>query len=217
MLDAVELGGKGSRELLSEDLLMLLAAWMKSDSDETLAAKIALHADAGLLRLDSNYDYLRIRAEGTDVHRIGSRLFTLYFTQDAACTENGTALSLSQQQVIDTAKLIPMAREICLKGDFDCQSVGQRRIYTVTLGKDAAAELAGMLIPELKTLKLELSECQLLVTVAEGELTRIELNCTGTVRVVSRDVDSVVNVTVSFAEPPADTAIPTAVRKTLLE
>ena len=216
VLDAIELGGKGSRELLSEDLLMLLAAWMKYDSDETAAAKIAVRADCGLLSVNSDYDYLRTRVDGTDVHRIGSRLFTLYFTQDAACTENGAELGLAQQQVVDTAKLIPMAKEICLKGDFDCHTVGRRRVYTVSLGKDAAAELASMLIPELKTLKLELDECKLTLTVADSELTQIELSCAGTVRVVSRDVDSSVSVTASFSEPPANPSVPAAVRKVLL-
>ena len=140
----------------------------------------------------------------------------LYFTQDAACTENGASLGLAQQQVVDTAKLIPMAKEICLKGDFDCHTVGRRRIYTVTLGKDAAAELASALIPELKTLKLELGECRLTLTVADSELTQIELNCGGTVRVVSRDVDSSINVTASFADPPANPSVPAAVRRALL-
>ncbi|MDO4989582.1 MAG: GLUG motif-containing protein [Eubacteriales bacterium] len=216
VLDAIELGGKGSREILSEDLLMLLAAWMKYDSDETAAAKIAVRADCGLLSVNTDYDYLRTRVDETDVHRIGSRLFAIYFTQDAACTENGAALGLAQQQVADTAKLIPMAKEICLKGDFDCHTVGRRRIYTVTLGRDAAAELASALIPELKTLKLELGECRLILTVSESELTQIELACAGTVRVVSRDVDSSVNVTASFSDPPANPSVPDAVRRTLL-
>ena len=216
VLDAVALGSKGSREVLSEDLLMLLAAWMKYDSDETAAAKLALRADCGLLSLNSDYDYLRTRIDGTDINRIGSRLFTLYFTQDASCTENGTGLGLSQQQVIDSARLIPMAKEICLKGDFACQKVGQRRIYTVTLGEDSASELAAMLIPELKAVKLELTDCRLVITVAGSELTQIELACEGTVRVVSRDVDSSVSVTVNFTAPPANPSVPAAVRKTLL-
>ena len=139
VLDAVELGGKAGREILSEDLVMLLAAWMKYDSAETAAAKIAAHTDAGLLRLDSSYDYQRALVQGTQVHRLAGRLFTLYFTEDAACTSNGNALSLTQQQVADTTTLIPLAREICLKGDFDCTHVGQRRIYTVSLNRETAS------------------------------------------------------------------------------
>ena len=45
----------------------------------------------------------------------------------------------------------------------------------------------------------------------------IDFNCIGTVRVVSRDVDSSVDVTVSFTEPPASLTIPAAVRRTLLD
>ena len=216
VLDAVDLGSKANREVLSEDLLMLLAAWMKYDSNETAAADMALRADCGLLSLNSDYDYLRTRIDGRDLSRISSRLFTIYFTPNAACTENGTELGLSQQQLIDSAKLIPMAKEICLKGDFACQKVGQRRIYTVSLGEDTASELAAMLIPELKAVKLELTDCRLVITVAGSELTQIELACAGTVRVVSRDVDSSVSVTVNFTEPPAHLTVPAAVRKTLL-
>ena len=73
-----------------------------------------------------------------------------------------------------------------------------------------------MLIPELKAVKLELTDCRLVITVAGSELTEIELACEGTVRVVSRDVDSSVSVTVNFTAPPANPSIPAAVRKALL-
>ena len=216
VLDAIAHPGDDGQEILSEDLLILLAAWMKNDSAENVQARIVVQADCGALSLDTDYDYARQRLAGKDIHRVAGKLFTLYFTDTAACTENGTPLSDAEQDAMDAAQLIPLAKELCLKGEFASGVAGNLHIYSVSLDSETASELALQLVPELKRLKLDFSDCVLKIALQDSELAQIELDCGGSIQVVSRDVDSSVKVAVRYTEPDGSVTIPTAVKQTLL-
>ena len=90
----------------------------------------------GALSLDTDYEYYRQKTEGTDVHCVAGRLFKLYFTDEAACTESGMPLSAAEQNAADAAQLMPLAKELCLKGEFDSCISGDLRIYSVSLDMD---------------------------------------------------------------------------------
>ena len=216
VLDAIENGGGENIQVLSEDLLRLLAAWIKNDSAETVSAGINVSADCGSLRLTPRYRYSRRSVDGTDVHCIKSALFTLYFTGSAACTADGAELNEAQQRVVDMAQLIPLAKELCLKGQFDCTGAGDRFVYTVTLPSEDAADLVARLLPELDRLNLSYGDCRLRVTVAGESLNEIALDCGASLRVVSRDVDASVKVTAAF-NGDAPEAVPPAVRAALVK
>lgn len=216
VLDAIDSGARGGTQLLSEDLLILLAAWMKNDSAESVSAEIRVSADCGPLNLDSDCEYLRTRWEDRDIHRLSSRLYTLYFTDSAACTASGASLGEAEQRLLDSSRLVSLAKELCLKGEFSCQSSGARRVYAITLSDADAAELAGELLPALKSLNMTFSDCALNVTVVDGELDGIALRCAGSVRVVSRDVDSALEITVRYTGEGAQMLLPAAVRAALL-
>ena len=213
--DAIADGGGEDALVLSEDLLRLLAAWIKNESAETVGADINVSADCGSLTLNPRYRYSRRNVEGTDVHCIESALFKLYFTDDAACTASGADLSEAQQRVRDAARLIPIARELCLEGRFSCASAGERTIYTVTLSSDDAADVVSRILPELERMNVSYDDCRLRITVVSGTLDSIELDCGGNLRVVSRDVRAAVHADVRFNGSAAD-AVPIKVRKALL-
>ncbi len=216
VLEAIDHPASDGGEILSEDLLILLAAWMKNDSAEAVQAKIVAQADCGAVSVDADYDYARQRLAGKDIHRVAGKLFTLYFTDSAACTENGTPLSGAEQSAADTAQLIPLAKEICLKGDFSSGVAGDLRIYSVALDPDTASELAGQLVPDLKRLKPDFTDCALKVALQNNELAQIELDCSGSIKVVSRDVDSSVKVAVRYTGEQEEIRIPAAVKTALL-
>ena len=89
-------------------------------------------------------------------------------------------------------------------------------IYTVTLSGDDAAELVSKLLPELDHLHISFNDCSLRITLTDGELDSIELDCGGSLRVVSRDIDSSVQVTVRFNDKAVET-VPNAVRNVLVK
>ena len=216
VLDAIESGARAEAEILSEDLLRLLAAWIKYESAESVSADITVSADCGPLSLSPRYEFSRVTAEGTDICCVKSRLFTVYFTDSAACTENGSDLSEAQARLQDAAKLIPAARELCLQGRFRCAANGGTTVYTITLDPDGAGEVAKQLVPELRELDVDFSESVLKVTVEDGALKQIEFDGGGSLRVVSRDVDASVRVTARFADRQPG-VIPAGARAVLLK
>ena len=216
VLDAVESGGGEDTQILSRDLLRLLAAWVKAETAETVSADIDVDADCGSLKLSPRYRYSRRTVGGTDVRCIRSTLFKLYFTDDAACTADGRDLSEAQQRVVDAAQLIPIAREFCLKGRFSCAGTEDHSIYTVTLSADDASDIVSRVLPELERLNLSYDDCTLRITLDGNALASIELNCGGTLRVVSRELDASVLVSVSFNDNTAE-AVPPSVRAVLVK
>ena len=216
VLDAIETGGGDDAQILTEDLLRLLAAWVKNESADSVSADINVSADCGSLRLSPRYRYSRRAVDGVDVHCVKSALFTLYFTDSAACTADGLDLSEAQQRVIAAAQLIPLARELCLKGQFSCASAGDRAVYSVVLTSEDAADLVSRLVPELDRLNLSYGDCKLRITVVGDTLDEIALDCGASLRVVSRDVDASVRLTAVF-NTDAAAAVPPAVRAALVK
>ena len=216
VIDAILSGGGEDDQVLSEDLLRLLAAWVKNESAETVSADITVDADCGSLNLSPRYSYSRRTVDGTEVHCVRSALFKLYFTDSAACTAAGVDLSDAQQRVVDTARLIDLAKELCLKGQFSSAGTAERMIYTITLSSMDAADVVSKLLPEISRLNLSYDDCRLCITLADGELDSIELDCGATLRVVSRDVAASVLVAVRFNDKPAE-AVPPAVRDVLVK
>lgn len=216
VLKAIALGESLSDEPITEDFLALIAAWMKYDGAEEVRADVTARVEAGALSLDGQYDYGRKTVADTPIHVLGTRLFTLYFTDSAACTESGLELSSAQSQTIDTAKLIPLAKDLCLNGEFSCTTSGTSRLYRIALDPDTAAEIAGTLLNDLKALKISYSDCAITITLENGEIAYISLDCAGTIRIVSRDVDCSVAVSVAYRDTAEGVQIPQKVLNTLL-
>ena len=114
VLDAIASGGEG-REFMTGDMLRLFAAWFKNDRAEALDATITVSADCGVLSLDDSYSYFRQKVEGKDISCVGSRLFRVYFTDEASCTSDGKILTTAETRLMDAAQLIPMMRELFLE------------------------------------------------------------------------------------------------------
>ena len=117
---------------------------------------------------------------------------------------------------MDAAQLIPIAREFCLKGRFSCAGTEDHSIYTITLSADDASDIVSRVLPELERLNLSYDDCTLRITLDGNALASIELNCGGTLRVVSRELDASVLVSVSFNDNTAE-AVPPSVRAVLVK
>ena len=118
--------------------------------------------------------------------------------------------------MVDTAQLIPLARELCLNGQFSAAGTAERKVYTITLNREDASDIVSKLLPELDRLDLSFSNSRLRITLVGGELDSLALDCAGSLRVVSRDIDTSVLVTVSFNDNAVE-AIPGVVQKVLVK
>ena len=214
VMDAIDAGDRGT-ELLTDDFLALLAAWIRYDRAGEADALITVKADAGLLSLNDQYGYFRTEVEKTKIHCVSSRLFTVYFTDRAACTANGTGLGNAETAIMDAAKLITAARELCLDGSFSCENLGSGRVYTLTIPKENAEKQIGQILPDLAELDIGYEDCMLRVTLRDDALYSLELQCSGTLKIVTRDLDASADVIVRFTEPKVH-RVPDSVAKELL-
>ena len=214
VLDAIASGGEG-REFMTGDMLRLFAAWFKNDRAETLDATITVNADCGVLSLDDSYSYFRQKVEGKDINCVSSRLFRVYFTDEASCTSDGKVLSTAETRLLDAAKLIPLMREMFLQGNYSIEELGSGQIYTLTVEAEKIGGIVESVIPELKDLNISYQDCILSASIRDGSLYSLELQCGGSVRIVTRDVDASAEVLIRFVSP-SDHVIPAAAVKALL-
>ena len=214
VLDAIASGGEG-REFMTGDMLRLFAAWFKNDRAETLDATITVNADCGVLSLDDSYSYFRQKVEGKDINCVSSRLFRVYFTDQASCTSDGKVLSTAETRLLDAAKLIPLMREMFLQGNYSIEELGSGQLYTLTVEADKIGGIVESVIPELKDLNIAYQDCRLSASIRDGSLYSLELQCGGSVRIVTRDVDANAEVLIRFVSP-SDHVIPAAAVKALL-
>ena len=214
VLDAIASGGEG-HEFMTGDMLRLFAAWFKNDRAETLDATITVNADCGVLSLDDSYSYFRQKVEGKDINCVSSRLFRVYFTDQASCTSDGKVLSTAETRLLDAAQLIPLMREMFLQGNYSIEELGSGQLYTLTVEADKIGGIVESVIPELKDLNINYQDCRLSASVRDGSLYSLELQCGGSVRIVTRDVDANADVLIRFVSP-SDHVIPAAAVKALL-
>ena len=214
VLDAIASGGEG-REFMTGDMLRLFAAWFKNDRAETLDATITVNADCGVLSLDDSYSYFRQKVEGKDINCVSSRLFRVYFTDQASCTSDGKVLSTAETRLLDAAQLIPLMREMFLQGNYSIEELGSGQLYTLTVEADKIGGIVESVIPELKDLNIAYQDCRLSASIRDGSLYSLELQCGGSVRIVTRDVDANAEVLIRFVSP-SDHVVPAAAVKALL-
>ena len=63
-----------------------------------------------------------------------------------------------------------MARELCLRGAYRCETLGSIRQFTITLAPEDVAGLVSGILPELGSLELSYQDCVLTVQVLDGAL-----------------------------------------------
>ncbi|MCR5088040.1 MAG: Ig-like domain-containing protein [Oscillospiraceae bacterium] len=215
VLDALQRGAEEETEPLNTDFLLLISAWIRNERADTVSASIAAQADCGVISLDSTYSYTRQKTADTEIHSITGPRFRLYFTDDAACTEKGTALSTAEGHAVDTVQLIDIAQEICLNSQFEHRESGGSDLFTIALDAETAENLVQKLLPDLNGLSVDYKTNRLQITVRDGILSEIDLRCEGTLRIVSRDTEAGVHVTVSYDEEAEAEAIPAKVLRAL--
>ena len=202
-------------EYLTEDLITLFSAWLKYDNAPEADALLTVRADGGILNIRTDCDYFRQRIGQTDIHCVSSPLFTVYFTGSVACNENGQTLIQEENDLADAARLVGIARELFQKGACSCEHLGNTKKYSISLDAENAKALAETLLPALKETAITYDDTVLSITVENGELSSLAFRSEGSVKIVTRAVDVVAEVTVMFTDTQTH-SIPAAVQESLL-
>ena len=187
-------------EILTEDMLSLFSAWMKFDDAENLTAEISLNAEGGPLSVSTDCSYFRTKVNGTYLHCLSTPIMTMYFTDHAACTEDGSSLQGTENQPRDAARIISAARELSLEGRYSCEHNGDTRIFNISLDPEASEKLAETVMPQLREMHLTYGDNTVGIRVTNGRIENIEFRCRGGIKIVNRQTEADINVTVQFTE-----------------
>ena len=181
-------------------LLSLFSAWMKFDDAENLTAEISLNAEGGPLSVSTDCSYFRTKVNGTYLHCLSTPIMTMYFTDHAACTEDGSSLQGTENQPRDAARIISAARELSLDGRYSCEHNGDTRIFNISLDPEASEKLAETVMPQLREMHLTYGDNTVGIWVTNGRIENIEFRCRGGIKIVNRQTEADINVTVQFTE-----------------
>jgi hypothetical protein len=181
--NAVAAGVKRTAED-GEDLATLLEAWTELASRESLEAEAALKANCGPLLLDEalTWQYTRRYAEPLSrVQRLGT---ALYFTEEAACTEDGTAFALNDTVFSREGQLLRLIYRAVLLGETKTETVQGGRRYTVTLDGEAMDAFTRIIAPQADLSALSFREGTASVLLTEGRVSEVQVKCRGSIRIV---------------------------------
>ncbi len=200
VLDAMSNQDKAT-EILTEDMLALFAGWMKFDESENIDATISLMTDAGPLSINTDCTYFRQKIAGNNLHCISTPLLTTYFTDHSVYSAEGQKLINTENRNIDVAKLIDAAHELSLAGKLSCERDGDNRLFTIELDASGAEKLAETLLPQLqKELPIYYGDNVLSISLEDGNITSISYQCMGTIKIVTKQLNTQMNVSINFIE-----------------
>lgn len=208
-------GDAQAEETPTGDLLRLLAAWLKLNAEDPFAARLSLSANCGPLVLDDQLELWRTRQEGMTVSCIRKNGRSLYFTDNAACGEDGGSVSETEKSITSSADLTRIAYQLCISGQLSKTERDGTEIYTLTLDADGMADVAYAILPQAQAMDVTLNGGSIQITLAADTIQRIRYTCDGSVRVLF--TDAAVSLTGDLVpEAPAGTfTVPDAVLETL--
>ena len=206
---AVASGSLADAPEIGDGLALLLLAWTEGASRETLTADVSLKASCGPLLVDETLVWQRSRAYSETLSCLSRRGSTVYYTDRAACTGGGLAISRADASYAGTSALLRLACKALLLGEAECSELSDGRRYTVALDADAMAAFANLVAPDARALGLTADSGTVRLDVRRGQLSALSLRVAGSVRVVRADVAASVSAQLDF-DPDAAFRAPSA-------
>lgn len=202
-------GGCADAPALGDALGRLLLAWTEAASRDTLTADVTLKANCGPLLVDEKLTWQRTRAYAQELSCLSRRGGAIYYTDDAACTGGGLAVSRASAAYTDTASLLRLAYQAFLLGEAECVETADGWRYTVTLDAEAMESLAALIAPDIRSMELSAEQGSVRLELRDDTFSSLYIQCKGSVRVVRADVPAALSARLDF-DPDAVFAAPSA-------
>lgn len=211
ILDAIASGEVQAGQDLTGETLRLAAGLADLSSRDPLGLELQLTADCGMLTLDETLTLSRGIVNQTPIHHLVREGQGLYFTDRAACTENGTLLT-EQEASIAPSQLLGLVYQLCLNGELSCQG----DVYSLTLDQQGMEAFAYAIVPEAEAMNITFRSGTLSLTMTESTIDSIRIHCGGSIDVLLTQLEVSVGAEVRVMEGPSFT-VPQAVLDTLIE
>ena len=164
-----------SLDTLTDNVMNIISAWAEMAAREKVTGTLTLRADCGPVVLNTELDVTSTVTDGTRSYRIG--------TNDIG-VDLGSSDDTGEQAAEKYVELADIAYTACISGDVTSRSAAGSTVYTIALDGDSIERIVGIIAPEAETLGAVFSSGSAELTVTDGEISLIRIDCTGTMKVV---------------------------------
>ena len=186
--EAILSGNPQVEELMTEDVFRLYAAWKELYAREPLGMEIYLTADCGPLALKEDLTLITTVEQDTRISCIQKGDFSVYFTDDTICSENGYAVTAKRAETVETAELLGIAFGLCTTGTFSCTEVDGTYYYSLALDEEGMKEIASVIAPASADLGIRFENGSVQVRVKEEQIESIRFACDGSLDILVTEV-----------------------------
>lgn len=214
---AIASGDSSRAEPLTENLIRLFTALWDMGNKQTLAGKLTLSADCGLLALDKTLDLFCWQLEGKRVYSLQENGAGLYYCDGILCDGSGHRVSLEESTGGSALQLPELLLGICLELTGNCTQKEDSWVYRFTLDDGTMNALTYAIVPEAEKLPASLTAGSLEVVLAQDRLESLSLRIDGSLSLLLTQVDVSIGGIIDLEPGKADVILPETVRSALLE
>ena len=217
VVQAVASGNFQARELYSDDLVRLIDVWTQIRSQNPVTAQVTLEADCGELTVSDDFTFYQWKASGAAVLGVEKDGKIRYFTDNAACDENGRKLSASGAEGPELAKLLDIALGNIENTEFQCRQEEGASVYTFALNQAGMEQLVGAVFPKAEDMAVSFEEGSIRLRIADDRLQSVEIACGGSGKLLTSAVDVRLSLKARLQNDRPGPALPDAVKQALLK
>ena len=217
VVQAVASGNFQARELYSDDLVRLIDVWTQIRSQNPVTAQVTLEADCGELTVSDDFTFYQWKASGAAVLGVEKDGKIRYFTDNAACDENGRKLSASGAEGPELAKLLDIALGNIENTEFQCRQEEGASVYTFALNQAGMEQLVGAVFPKAEDMAVSFEEGSIRLRIADDRLQSVEIACGGSGKLLTSAVDVRLSLKAQLQNDRPGPALPDAVKQALLK
>ncbi len=203
------------QEIITEDVFRLYVAGEKLFSADPLGMEISLKADCGPLSLSEQVtflskEFLTKAGEEICVNCLQKNDFSVYFTEDVICSEQGYAVTTKKAQAVELAGLPRIAYELFLNGTFQSIESEGMYLYSLSLDEEAMKEIARAIAPESEDMAIRFENGSICIRIKDGAAESMLFSLDGSMDVILTEVPVAFSaeLDVSDMEQYADFTIP---------
>jgi len=195
-------------------LLSLITSWVQLSARDPISADMVLSANAGPVRLNEKLFWQRTGMYTQKLSMISRHGSTLYYTDSALCTDSGLYAAKDDTSRVADA-LMRLVSKAFIYGDISCREDSGTLVYTISLDEASMAEAAELIAPDTKVLGIKHESGYAELRIEDETVRELYINCRGSLRVVSMDVNTGISARMEFRDDTEFKAPGPEVLKTL--
>ena len=179
----------------------LLRAWCALCAADPVGADVALQVNCGPAQMDESMHWQRTRQYGPELNCMTRLGTALYWTDSAACDGTGAAFAMNGTVFTRQSELLRMACAAVLQGDASDEQTPEGTEVSVALDGEAMDRFARIIASDADLAQTTFRDGSVTLVLQGDTLTQLTVKCSGTVRIVRRDVAANLSALFRFDAP----------------